>query len=233
MGELPPSCSTPQGPGVPWALRPRFPRVDSSRTTRVPSSRSVISHFAHLLSPRGSPPSSRSPFPLLAILTILLHGPIQLPPRISPPSFAHVSLRFLPFPCVQFSPLCSPRRFQIQSLFSFHEYLFGIVLCLGFCFPRCRFGYVFLSFLLRFLRFPSLSFPFLASSSLQFSPPSSSSVLPPSSRPHGVPTIPRFLSRSRVLPPLFRGSVSVARGSRRSAPTPAPKKRQSSQGKRR
>ena len=97
MGELPPSCSTPQGPGVPWALRPRFPRVDSSRTTRVPSSRSVISHFAHLLSPRGSPPSSRSPFPLLAILTILLHGPIQLPPRISPPSFARVSLRFVPF----------------------------------------------------------------------------------------------------------------------------------------
>ncbi len=97
MGELPPSCPTPQGPGVPWALRPRFPRVDSSRTTRVPSSRSVISHFTHLLSPRGSPPSSRSPFPLLAILTILLHGPIQLPPRISPPSFARVSLRFVPF----------------------------------------------------------------------------------------------------------------------------------------
>ena len=107
MGELPPSCSTPQGPGVPWALRPRFPRVDSSRTTRVPSSRSVISHFAHLLSLRGSPPSSRSPFSLLAILTIPLHGPIQLPPRISPPSFARVSLRFLPFPSPSLRPVLS------------------------------------------------------------------------------------------------------------------------------
>ena len=121
MGELPPSCPTPQGPGVPWALRPRFPRVDSSRTTRVPSSRSVISHFTHLLSPRGSPPSSRSPFPLLAILTILLHGPIQLPPRISPPSFARASLCFLPlFPFLasgylRFSPLRSPRRLQVRS----------------------------------------------------------------------------------------------------------------------
>ena len=219
MGELPP-LHTPQGPGIPRALRPRFPRVDSSGTSRVPPSRSVISHLTHLLSPRESPPSSCSPFPLLAILTIPLHGPIQLPPRISPPSFARVSLRFLPFPCVQFSPLCSPRRFQVQSLFSFHEYLFGIVLCLGLCFPRCRFGYVFLSFLLRFLQFPSLSFPFLASSSLQFSPLSSSSVLPSSSRPHGDPTLPRSSSESRVLPPLFRGSVSVARGSRRGAPTP-------------
>ena len=107
MGELPPSCSTPQGPGVPWALRPRFPRVDSSRTSRVLLSRSVISHFAHLLSPRGSPPSSRSPFPLLAILTIPLHGPIQLPPRISPPSFARVSLRFLPFPSPFLRPVLS------------------------------------------------------------------------------------------------------------------------------
>ena len=124
MGELPPSCPTPQGPGVPWALRPRFPRVDSSRTTRVPSSRSVISHFAHLLSPRGSPPSSRSPFPLLAILTILLHGPIQLPPRISPPSFARVSLRFLPFPSPSLRPVLSsslhfvPHAASSSNLFS-------------------------------------------------------------------------------------------------------------------
>ena len=219
MGELPP-LHTPQGPGVPRASRPGFPRVDSSGTSSAPSSRSTIARFTHLLSPGAFPPPSRSPLPLLANLTIPLHGPIQLPPRISPPLFVRVSLRFLPFPCVQFSPLCSPRRFQFQSLFPFHAYLFGIVLCLGFCFPRCRFGYVFLNFLLRLLRFPSLSFPFLASGSLQFSPPLSSSVLPSSSRPHGVPTLPRSPSGSRVPPPLFRGSVSVARRSRRSAPTP-------------
>ena len=79
---------------------------------------------------------------------------------------------------------------------------------------------LFLSFLLRFLQFPSPSFPFLSSSSLQFSPLLSSSVLPSSSRPHGVPTLPRSSSESRVPPPLIRGSVSVARGLRRSAPTP-------------
>ena len=124
MGELPPSCSTPQGPGVPWALRPRFPRVDSSRTSRVLLSRSVISHFTHLLSPRGSPPSLRSPFSLLAILTIPLHGPIQLPPRISPPSFARVSLRFLPFPSPSLRPVLSsslhfvPHAASSSNLFS-------------------------------------------------------------------------------------------------------------------
>ena len=174
MGELPPSRSTPQGPGVPWALRPRFPRVDSSRTSRVLLSRSVISHFAHLLSLRGSPPSSRSPFPLLAILTIPLHGPIQLPPRISPPLFVRVSLRFLPFPCVQFSPLCFPRRFQFQSLFPFHAYLIGIVLCLGFGFPRCRFGFAFPQLP---PPFPPVSFPFLPFPCVQFSPVLSTFVL--------------------------------------------------------
>ena len=95
------------GSGCPPGPKAQVSRVDSSRTTRVPSSRSVIAHFAHLLSLRGSPPSSCSPFPLLAILTILLHGPIQLPPRISPPSFARVSLRFLPFPSLSLRPVLS------------------------------------------------------------------------------------------------------------------------------
>ena len=174
MGELPPSRSTPQGPGVPWALRPRFPRVDSSRTSRVLLSRSVISHFAHLLSLRGLPPSSRSPFLLLAILTIPLHGPIQLPPRISPPLFVRVSLRFLPLPCVQFSLLCFPRRFQFQSLFPFRAYLLGIVLCLGFGFPRCRFGFAFPQLP---PPFPPVSFPFLPLPCVQFSPVLSTFVL--------------------------------------------------------
>ena len=205
MGELPPSRSTPQGPGVPWALRPRFPRVDSSRTTRVPSSRSVISHFAHLLSPRGSPPSSRSPFPLLAILTISLHGPIQLPPRISPPLFARVSLRFLPFPCVQFSPLCSPRRFQFQSLFPFHAYLFGIVLCLGFGFPHCWFGFAFPQLP---PPFPPVSFPFLPFPCVQFSPVLSTFVL------FGSPVVFPPTWRSDYPPFSFQISGSTAAFSR-------------------
>ena len=205
MGELPPSCSTPQGPGVPWALRPRFPRVDSSRTTRVPSSRSVISHFAHLLSLRGSPPSSRSPFPLLAILTISLHGPIQLPPRISPPLFARVSLRFLPFPCVQFSPLCSPRRFQFQSLFPFHAYLFGIVLCLGFGFPHCWFGFAFPQLP---PPFPPVFFPFLPFPCVQFSPVLSTFVL------FGSPVVFPPTWRSDYPPFSFQISGSTAAFSR-------------------
>ena len=203
MGELPPSRSTPQGPGVPWALRPRFPRVDSSRTSRVLLSRSVISHFAHLLSLRGSPPSSRSPFLLLAILTIPLHGPIQLPPRISPPLFVRVSLRFLPFPCVQFSLLCFPRRFQFQSLFPFRAYLLGIVLCLGFGFPRCRFGFAFPQLP---PPFPPVSFPFLPLPFVQFSPVLSTLVLfgspvvfPPTWRSDSFPVLlpdPGFRRRS-------------------------------------
>ena len=175
-----------------------------------------------------SPPFAFSAsFPFLASSS--LHVPIQLPPRISPPLSTRVSLRFLPVPSPSLRPvpvgLSTSFLTPLPGSFSspFHAYLLGIVLCLGFCFPRCRFGYVFLSFLLRFLQLPSPSFPFLSSSSLQFSPLLSSSVLPSSSRPYGVPTLlpfPFLASGSRVLPPLFRGSVSVARGSRRSAPTP-------------
>ena len=179
MGELPP-LHTPQGPGVPRASRPGFPRVDSSGTSSAPSSRSAS-------------------FPFLASGS--LHGPIQLPPRISPPSSTRVSLRFLPVPSPSLRPvpvgLSTSFLTPLPGSFSspFHAYLLGIVLCLGFCFPRCRFGYVFLNFLLRLLRLPSLSFPFLASGSLQFSPPLSSSVLPSSSRPHGVPTLSPFSFR--------------------------------------
>ena len=153
MGELPP-LHTPQGPDVPRALRPRFPRVDSSGTSRVPSSRSASFpflassslHFAHLLSSGESPPLSRSPlpspsFPFLASRSL----------RFSPLSSARISsgwflclgcvFSFFPFPCVQFFPV------------------------------RLRFPQLPLSFLL----LPSPSFPFLSSSSLRFSPLSSAS----------------------------------------------------------
>ena len=179
MGELPP-LHTPQGPGVPRASRPGFPRVDSSGTSSAPSSRSAS-------------------FPFLASGS--LHGPIQLPPRISPPSSTRVSLRFLPVPSPSLRPvpvgLSTSFLTPLPGSFSspFHAYLLGIVLCLGLCFPPEGFGYVFLSFLLRFLQFTPPSFPFLSSSSPQFSPLSSSSVLPSSSRPHGVPTLSPFSFR--------------------------------------
>ena len=165
MGELPP-LHTPQGPGVPRASRPGFPRVDSSGTSSAPSSRSTIARFTHLLSPGAFPPPSRSPLPSPSLRPV----PVGL------------STSFL-------TPL--PGSFSSP----FHAYLLGIVLCLGLCFPPEGFGYVFLSFLLRFLQFPSPSFPFLSSSSPQFSPLSSSSVLPSSSRPHGVPTLSPFSFR--------------------------------------
>jgi hypothetical protein len=153
MGELPP-LHTPQGPDVPRALRPKFPRVDSSGTSRVPSSRSASFpflassslHFAHLLSSGESPPLSRSPlpspsFPFLASRSL----------RFSPLSSACISsgwflclgcvFSFFPLPCVQFFPV------------------------------RLRFPQLPLSFLL----LPSPSFPFLSSSSLRFSPLSSAS----------------------------------------------------------
>ena len=208
-------------------------RVSPGLSARVPPGRLLSDLMLRLL-------ASLSPFVALRflplpcvrfspVLSSSLHGPIQLPPRISPPSSTHVSLRFVPVPSPSLRPvpvgLSTSFLTPLPGSFSspFHAYLLGIVLCLGFCFPRCRFGYVFLSFLLRFLQLPSLCFPFLSSSSLQFSPLLSSSVLPPSSRPNGVPTLlpfPFLASGSRVLPPLSRGSVSVARGSRRSAPTP-------------
>ena len=142
MGELPPSCSTPQGPDVPRAFRPGFPRVDSSRTSSALSSRSASFPFnlrlwfsplhSSSLSRGVSPPFAFSvSFPFLPlpcvrfspVLSSSLHGPIQVPPRISPPLFPHVSLRFLPLPspstCVygslQFSPLRSSHRFQVRS----------------------------------------------------------------------------------------------------------------------
>ena len=90
---------------------------------------------------------------------------------------------------------------------------------------------LFLSFLLRFLQLPSPSFPFLSSSSLQFSPLSSSSVLPSSSRPHGVPTLRPFSFRipgsAAALSRLgFCGPRVAPR-----RPHTTPEKRQSCQGR--
>ena len=202
MGELPP-LHTPQGPDVPRALRPRFPRVDSSGTSRVPSSRSASFpflassslHFAHLLS-QGSRPPFRVlrflPLPSLSLRPVLsgsLHVPIQLPPRISPPLFTRVPP---PLPS-RSSPSLRPVPVGLSTSFSTPppgsspppsaRISSGWFLCLGCVFPffplPCvQFFPVRLRFPqlpLSFLLLPSPSFPFLSSSSLRFSPLSSAS----------------------------------------------------------
>ncbi len=186
MGELPP-LHTPQGPGVPRALRPGLPRVDSSAS------------FPFL------------PLPCVQFSPVLSTSfPTPLPPASFP---------FLPFPCVQFSPVLSTLV---------RAYLLGMVPLPRLCFPLLSPSLrPVLSSSVTFSsaspQLPPASFPFLPFPFVQFSPVLSTLVrfvLPPSSRPLGVPTLPRSPSGSRVPPPLFRGSVSVARGSRRSAPTP-------------
>jgi len=151
------------------------------------------------------------PFPCVQFSPVLSTSfPTPLPPASFP---------FLPFPCVQFSPVLSTLV---------RAYLLGMVPLPRLCFPLLSPSLrPVLSSSVTFSsaspQLPPASFPFLPFPFVQFSPVLSTLVrfvLPPSSRPLGVPTLPRSPSGSRVPPPLFRGSVSVARGSRRSAPTP-------------
>ena len=168
MGELPP-LHTPQGPDVPRALRPRFPRVDSSGTSRVPSSRSASFpflassslHFAHLLS-QGSRPPFRVlrflPLPSLSLRPVL-SGSLHSRPRVSPRDGSSASVVFSPsFP------------FLASSSF--------------------QFGYVFLSFPSAsscFLPLPSLSFRPVLSGSLHSRPLRSPAVFPPTRRSDYLP----------------------------------------------
>jgi len=201
MGELPP-LHTPQGPGVPRAFRPGFPRVDSSGTSSAPSSRSAS-------------------FPFLASSS--LHVPIQLPPRISPPLSTRVSLRFLPVPSPSLRPvpvgLSTSFLTPLPGSFSspFHAYLLGIVLCLGFGFPRCRFGFAFPQLP---PPFPPASFPFLPLPFVQFSPVLSTLVL------FGSPVVFPPTRRSDFLPFSFRipGSAAPLSGLGFCGPRVAPKR---------
>ena len=209
MGEHPPLL-TPQGPGVPRALRPGIPRVDISGTTWAPSTRrflplrllsfpflasgsvqsSPVLSTSHPLSPRESPPPSRSPLPVLA-LAISFHGPIQAPPRVSPPSlpscfppFPSPSFPFLASSSLRFSPLRSP-------------------------FPRPRDFFIppTRAYLCSF----SLALPFLASGS-------SDLVAAPPSRPQTLRLYPRSPFRSRFHRPGF-GARLLWPASRAEAPS--------------
>ena len=109
-----------------------------------------------------------------------------------------VALRFLPLPCVRFSPVLSTSFLTpLPGSFSspFHAYLLGIV-------PLPRFWFSPLPVRFRFSSasspLPPVSFPFLPLPFVQFSPVLSTLVrfvLPPSSRPLGVPTLPPFSFR--------------------------------------
>ena len=109
-----------------------------------------------------------------------------------------VALRFLPLPCVRFSPVLSTSFLTpLPGSFSspFHAYLLGIV-------PLPRFWFSPLPVRFRFSStsspLPPVSFPFLPLPFVQFSPVLSTFVrfvLPPSSRPLGVPTLSPFSFR--------------------------------------
>ena len=147
-----------------------------------------------------SPPFAFSAsFPFLASSS--LHVPIQLPPRISPPLSTRVSLRFLPVPSPSLRPvpvgLSTSFLTPLLGSFSspFHAYLLGIV-------PLPRFWFSPLPVRFRFSSasspLPPVSFPFLPLPFVQFSPVLSTLVrfvLPPSSRPLGVPTLSPFSFR--------------------------------------
>ena len=210
MGELPPSCSTPQGPGVPRASRPGFLRVDSSGTSSAPSSRSVSFpflassslHFTHLLSLGAFPPPSRSPFPSPSF-PFLASSSLQFSPRSDTASSTDLSA--LVHSC--FPPLL-PRSFPFlasgsrRSLhFVPHTASRFVLLPLPRVSPRDstlpRFVFSPLPVRLRFPQlpppFPPASFPFLPLPFVQFSPVLSTLVL------FGSPA---------VFPPIWRSDSS-------------------------
>ena len=112
--------------------------------------------------------------------------------------FPSASFPFLPIPCVRFSPVLSTSFLTpLPGSFSspFHAYLLGIV-------PLPRFWFSPLPVRFRFSSasspLPPVSFPFLPLPFVQFSPVLSTLVrfvLPPSSRPLGVPTLSPFSFR--------------------------------------
>ena len=177
MGELPPLL-TPQGPGVTWARRPRFPRVDDSGTS--------CSSFAIFRLSRDLPPNRRirfwyfvSAFPSTSRYW-LLHGS----PRPCCLMFPSVSFPFVSSGFLHFVPhLCDPGLFSSPYAHVSLQLLSRSPL---------RF--------LQFVRFIRRDLRVHIRSSLS----------------------PRSF-RFSVLPPRFRGSVFVARESRRSALTPLPR----------
>ena len=105
MGEHPPLL-TPQGPGIPRARRPGFPRVEDSRTSRVPSSFPDSLGIAPLFAVSASRLGSHHFFPRLDT------GSSTGLPALVTLVFPSASFPFLPLPCVQFSPVLSTFRYS-------------------------------------------------------------------------------------------------------------------------
>ena len=220
-GASPPAYSA--GSGCPPGLSARVPpgRLLSDLMLRLLASLSpfVALRFLPLPCVRFSPLRSSSlsrgvspPFAFSASFPFLPLPFVQFSPVLSTVRyrFLHGSLRpcslvfpsasfpFLPLPCVRFSPVLSTSFLTpLPGSFSspFHAYLLGIV-------PLPRFWFSPLPVRFRFSSasspLPPVSFPFLPLPFVQFSPVLSTLVrfvLPPSSRPLGVPTLPPFSFR--------------------------------------
>ena len=133
------------------------------------------------------------------VLSSSLHGPIQVPPRISPPLFPRVSLRFLPLPSPSLRPVLSSSlhfvphtasRFVLIPLprVSPRDSSSASVLV----FPVAGSVSLFLSFLSAsssFLPLPSLSFRPVLSGSLHSRPLRSPAVFPPTRRSDSFPVL--------------------------------------------
>ena len=165
-------------------------QVSPGLSARVPPGRLLSDLMLRLL-------ASLSPFVALRFLPLpcVRFSPLRsssLSRGVSPPFAFSASFPFLPLPCVRFSPVLSTSFLTpLPGSFSspFHAYLLGIV-------PLPRFWFSPLPVRFRFSSasspLPPVSFPFLPLPFVQFSPVLSTLVrfvLPPSSRPLGVPTL--------------------------------------------
>ena len=111
MGEHPPLL-TPQGPGVPRARRPGFPRVEDSRTSRVPSSFPDSLGITPPFAVSASRPGSHHFFPRFDT------GSSTGLPALVALVFPSASFPFLASSSLRFSPL----RFSFpRPRFSFHS----------------------------------------------------------------------------------------------------------------
>jgi len=214
-----------------------------------PSLRPVLSgslHFAHLLSPGAFPPPSRSPLPSPSS-PFLASSSLRFSPRSDTASstdlsaLVHSCSSSASFPFFPFLASGSRRslHFVLHAASGFvsspfRAYLFGMVPLPRLCFllpsPSLR---PVLSSLVTFSSaspsasssFLSPSSPFLSSSSLRFSPLSSASALPPSSRPQAFRLFPVLLPDPGFRRPFLGASFCGPRVAPK-RPHTTPKKRQ-------